>query len=162
MSLVFNVEEVLEIAVQIEKKGAAFYRRAADLVEDEIMAKMLQSLAVMEDGHEIGFENMRANPDILSQLIGDPDGDVALYLRAIASGLVFPEDESPADSLGEAVSMEEIFRTALEMEQSSIAFYQAIYDAMPENLGKAKVAEIIKEERRHVVLLTCELETLTE
>ncbi|MCP4602979.1 MAG: ferritin family protein [Proteobacteria bacterium] len=162
MSSVFNAEEVLEIAVQIERAGAVFYRRAATLVDDPISKEMLEGLAAMEDGHEIGFENMRADPDTLSILIGDPEGEAALYLRAFASGRVFPKDDNPASELGPNVTMEEILKKAINMELTSIAFYQGIKNAMPPELGEAKVDEIIQEEMRHVTTLTDKLESVTK
>jgi rubrerythrin len=154
MSAVFNAEEVLEIAVQIEKIGAAFYRRAAEIVKDPAEKKMLEDLAVMEDGHEIGFENMRADPDILSLLIGDPEGEAALYLRAFASGNVFPRDVNSAFDLGDNVTIEVILTKAIKMELESIAFYQGIKDAMSKELGREKVEAIIREERQHVTILS--------
>ncbi len=160
MSPAFNAEEVLEIAVQIEKIGAAFYRRAAEIVDDPAGKIMLEELAVMEDGHEIGFENMRANPDILSMLIGDPEGEAALYLRAFASGNVFPADADPAFELDDTVTVEVILSKAIRMELESIAFYQGIKDAMSKELGRDKVEAIIREERRHVIMLTEELALL--
>ncbi len=162
MSSVFNAEEVLEIAVHIEKMGAAFYRRAAELVKDPTAKQMLDELAVMEDGHEIGFENMRGDPDILSILIGDPEGETALYLQAFAGGQVFPKDNNPAAELNRDVTVEEILKKAINMELSSIAFYQGILNAMPPELGQAKVGAIIEEEMRHVTTLTRKLTSITK
>ena len=34
MAYVFNADEILEMAIQIEQNGAAFYRKAADLQSD--------------------------------------------------------------------------------------------------------------------------------
>ncbi len=162
MSSVFNAEEVLEIAVQIERMGAAFYRRAAELVTDPVAKQILGALAAMEDDHEITFENMRADPDTLSLLIGDPDGESALYLRAFADGQVFSKDDNPAAELNQNVTIEEVLKKAINMELSSIAFYQGILNMMPADLGQAKVGAIIEEEMHHVTTLTRKLTSITK
>ena len=160
MSSIFNTEEVLEIAVQIEKNGAAFYRRAAEIVEDLDAKKLFEELAVMEDAHEMFYEKMRADPDILAMLIGEPEGEAVLYLRAFANGNVFPKNANPASEIDNTITVEEILRKAIGMELKSIAFYQAIKDATPADLGKNKVESIIGEERRHVVKLTEKLSSV--
>ena len=48
MSDLFNAEEVLEIACQIERNGAGYYRQAAERVSDPAARQMLLDLAAME------------------------------------------------------------------------------------------------------------------
>jgi rubrerythrin len=160
MNPVINAEEVLEIAVQIERTGAAFYRRAAKFLNDPETIKLVEELAVMEEGHEIEYENMRADPDTLSALLGDPYGDAAIYLRAMASGRVFPKDADPLADLGADVTPEKIFRKAIILELTSIAFYQGLKDAVVNEIDKRKVDKIIREERGHVTMLSEKLASL--
>ena len=160
MSHAFNAEEVLEIAVQIEKNGAAFYRRAAEILEDPAAKNMLEELAVMEDGHEITFENMRGDPDLLSQLLGDPDGPVTSYLKALAGGHIFNKSENPAAVLKKGVSVKEVLKKALQLEMTSIAYYHGIHEKMPRELGKHKIGDIIHEEMDHVAMITKMLSAL--
>ena len=47
MAYVFNADEILEMAIQIEENGAAFYRKAAELQEDASDQDFLQRLAVI-------------------------------------------------------------------------------------------------------------------
>jgi hypothetical protein len=42
MSFEFNADEILEMAEQIERNGARFYRKAAELVKDAAVSKLLQ------------------------------------------------------------------------------------------------------------------------
>lgn len=160
MNTVFNAEEVLEIAVQIEQRGAAFYRRAAELVDVPAVKEMLEDLAAMEENHEVGFETMRAAPEILTMLLGDPEGEVVRYLSAFADGTVFPPDEDPAALLDHTESVAAILSKAITMELKSIAFYQGIADVMSTPIGREKVESIIREERRHVAMLSAKRATL--
>jgi len=57
MAYVFNADEILEMAIQIEENGAAFYRKAAELQKDASDQDFLQRLAVMEDSHKETFSD---------------------------------------------------------------------------------------------------------
>jgi len=43
MAYVFNINEILEMAQQIEKNGAAFYRKAAKGISDSKNSELLKS-----------------------------------------------------------------------------------------------------------------------
>ncbi len=159
MSRVFNAEEILEVAVQLEQTGAAYYRQAAKFANDDDARRFLEELAEMEDGHELLFEKMRGDPDVLATLLGDPDGEIALYLRAFSEGHVFPK-EGTEPKIGPDTDLDDVLSHAITMELRSIAFYQGIKDAVPEELGQEKVNSIIAEERRHVTMLSRQLAAL--
>ncbi len=153
MNLELNSEEILEIACQIEREGAAFYRRAIDAVNDETVKKLLRELASLEEEHEISFESLRADPDILAAFLGDPESENCQYLRALARGHLFSGAENPADILRGDVDVVTVLKTAIGLEVASIAFYQGIRELLSDELNKSKLSAIIKEERRHVIIL---------
>ncbi|HRD19019.1 MAG TPA: ferritin family protein, partial [Candidatus Marinimicrobia bacterium] len=55
----FNIDEVFEIAEQIEVNGSRFYRHAAELSQFAEHKNMLLKLAEMEDQHQKTFAGMR-------------------------------------------------------------------------------------------------------
>jgi rubrerythrin len=61
MAIVFNADEIFEMAIRIENNGAAFYRKAAGLQSDTKNHKFLESLAKMEDHGDgpHGLDNLR-------------------------------------------------------------------------------------------------------
>ena len=81
----------------------------------------------------------------------DPEGEAALYLRALADTRVFFEKEI------ETVSMRGILKSAIEAEKDSIVFYLGMKEAVPDELGKSRLDGIIKEEMGHIRLLAKEL-----
>lgn len=161
MSDIFNIDEIFEIAEQIERNGAKFYRKAARSF-DEDAKDMLIGLAEMEDRHEKVFSKMRQDFAVEKGLAKsfDPDGEAALYLRAIADGYVFKFDEDPSEKLKGSESMEDILKIAIGLENDSIAFYTGIREAVPEKLGKGKIGQIITEEMGHVTMLKEKLVSL--
>ena len=154
MSPAFNAEEILEVAVHIEQTGAAYYRRAASFQKNPAAKRMLEELADMEDGHELLFENLRADPETLSELLGDPDGEIAQYLQAFADGKVFPKESAEVTAIGPDTDLDDVLSHAITMELKSIAFYQGFKDAMGKDNRRDKLSTIIAEERHHVTALS--------
>jgi len=153
MSIDFNADEVFEIAEQIERNGARFYRKAAEIVTNSDEKKFLINLAKMEDDHEKIFKSMRAELTQDEKVITtfDPEGDAERYLRALADTRIFYEKDIKITSL------EEIFKSALTAEKDSIVFYLGMKEVVPKHLGKDKLDEIIKEEMSHIRLISDKL-----
>jgi len=146
MTYEFNVDEVFEMAEQLERNGAKFYRTAAESVSDPEEKKLLTELAVMEDEHEKTFAALRktlAESDKQSTVF-DPMDESALYLRALADTKVFFKKELDMSSL------KSVLKGAILAEKDSIVFYLGMKDVVPEGLGKDKIDAIIKEEMGHI------------
>ncbi len=154
MNLELNAEEIVEVACQIERDGAAFYRRAAGLVNNDDAKKLLEDLAVLEEEHEVSFENLRADPEFLSELLGDPEGNTCKYLQALTDGVIFSGAKNAADRLKGEVDISQIIKTAMELEIASIVFYQGIRELITTESRGGKLDAIIAEERRHVIILS--------
>lgn len=155
MAEVFNIDETFEIAEQIERNGARFYRKAAEIFEASRAKSLLMDLASMEDRHEKLFKEMRQELKKKGTAQDGPiDEEPARYLRAIAGGYVFPINADPSDKLTGKEALSDIIDYAIEIEKDSIVFYLGIREAMPEELGKFDISKIIKEELRHITILT--------
>jgi len=155
MAVTFNADEIFEMAEQIERNGAAFYREAADKSADEKMKDMLLSLASMEDTHLEIFKEMRQQlgPREKEQLTYDPDNQAMLYLQVIADGHGFEGKKSPTDKLTGNESKREILEIAVEAEKNSVVFYTGLKELISVNAGRDKVENIIREELGHLALL---------
>ncbi|MFP4040794.1 MAG: ferritin family protein [Desulfosudaceae bacterium] len=156
MGFDFNIDEILAIAEEIERNGAAFYRTAAEGAPDEATRNTLNELARMEDQHEQTFISLRAELSVDDKKPGafDPEDETAKYLKALADRRVFH------DKAVDLSSLEEVLQEAIQTEEDSIAFYVGMRDLVPPRLGKDKISNIIKEEMGHLVLLTDKLEAL--
>ena len=162
MSFEFNADEILEMAEHIERNGARFYRKAAELLKDAAVSKLLQDLAVWEDGHERVFATMRA--DLADQerepRVFDPEHETSMYLRAMADGHVFDARIDPADTLTGRESAEDILRMAIGQEKDSIVFYTGLKEMISQTAGKERIEAIIKEEMGHIGFLIREIAAL--
>ena len=75
MGIVFNAEEILEIAEQIERNGQNFYKKAAENTSDEKHKELLNSLYEMEIEHEKTFAEMKAGLEPKERESRDMDPD---------------------------------------------------------------------------------------
>ena len=158
MGIDFNADEVFEIAEQIERNGAKFYRNVAEKVTDNDKKQLLTNLAVMEDEHEQTFRDLRSklSLDEKIQSTFDPEGDSERYLKALADTRVFYEKDI------DTTSYKEILKSAITAEKDSIVFYLGMKEVVPAHLGKQKLDDIIKEEMGHISLLSKELMSLSK
>ena len=160
MAMPFNADEVFEMAEQIERNGATFYRAAAEKFPD--IAPVLLDLARMEDDHEKTFAAMRAElaGEELEAPVYDPDGEVQMYLRVMADGHVFDLTADPVEQLADQQTPEDVLKMAMGAERDSIAFYVGLKESVPRRAGKDKVEAIIKEEMGHIAILSEKLQAL--
>ncbi len=153
MSYDFNADDIFEMAQQLERNGAIFYRAAAGKVQDESSRDFLLKLAAMEDDHEKTFAKMQEELKAGEKkpTIFDPDAESLHYLQALADTRVFFEKNIDTSS------MEAILKDAITAEKDSIVFYLGMRDMVPEKLGRGRLDDVIKEEMEHIRLLSREL-----
>lgn len=161
MNISFIADEIYEMAEQIERNGAKFYRTAAASADRENRDLLLR-LAEMEDDHEKTFAEMRVKiPDTeKNSITADPDDPSALYLQSMADGKVFAAD--PSGELTGDESMEQILNIAISLEKDSIVFYQSMMNLISKQIDKDWLKAIINQEIGHILDLTKQLETIAK
>lgn len=142
----FNVDEVFEMAEQLERNGSEFYRAAAVSVSGPEEKQLLNDLAKMEDDHEKTFAALRKtlSADDKQSTVFDPADESGQYLKSLADTQVFFKKEMDTSSL------KAILKSAILAEKDSIVFYLGMKDAVPGEMGKDKIEAIIKEEMGHI------------
>lgn len=157
-SLVYNANDVFEIAKRIEHNGAAFYRAAAEVMADIQARELMNSLADMEVQHEAVFTSMQQglSGTELEETLYDPHDQAYAFLKGMADKYVFNPNEEPGAAVKPGAAAVPILDEALEREHDSIVFYEAIKIMVPEKYGRPRIDEIIQQEMGHVMLLTKE------
>ena len=160
MGMPFNADEIFEMAKEIERNGAKFYRVAATKFKD--FSSVFNDLAEMEDQHLKTFTSMQAQLDSSEQEspVFDPDDQVQMYLRVMADGHIFDTRSDPVKLLTNLKTPADVLKMAVGLEKDSIAFYVGLREAVPHYAGKEKVEAIIKEEFNHIVILGQKLREL--
>lgn len=151
----FNLDEVFQIAEQIERNGASFYRTAARHFPEKTLSQLLSELADMEVQHEKVFKAMHAQlnyPHPLS--LFDVNDETSAYLNAFASDYVFDLNTDPTILIKPETSPEELLKIAIGLEKDSIVFYYGLMSVLINQADKSQVDAIIKQEFSHIAQLT--------
>ena len=149
----YAVEEVFEMAMQLERNGEAYYTAAAKHTNHDTSKKLLLEMAKWERRHEEFFKQMAADipePD-QTEMVGHA-GEAAAYLQSMVAGKVFQLHDQAMQRLTGQATLAMIFDLAIGMEKEAILFYLGIREMLTK--GKDKIDEIIREEMRHICILT--------
>ncbi|MBN2136471.1 MAG: ferritin family protein [Sedimentisphaerales bacterium] len=151
----FNAIEVFEIAEQIERNGATFYRRAAELFETGAVSKVFANLAAWEVKHEEILSGMRRD-------LGEEGAELATFdpekspldAKAMAGLAAFGVNRDPAAELRGSESRAEVLKMALQKEKDTVVFYTGLKGFVCSGAVEEKIDDIIKEELRHIRIIS--------
>lgn len=151
MSVLFSGRDMLEIAVNIERNGEAFYQVAARSARRDSARTLFSYLASEETKHRATFQSL------LDSLPAEPlpetySGEYALYVKALADNRVFT-DEKGARALAAASNELQVIDLALGVERDSLLLYWEMRGLL-RRTDSPVVDRIMDEERAHVRKLT--------
>lgn len=147
-SRLFRAAEILDMAVQIEQQGIAFYTACREAIDAVEMADLFGDLIGQEEVHAALFARMKE--DLADVRL--PEGFAGEYERTAASFVrdrVFDSPEAAADRARRLESAVEAVDWAMEFEQKSIDFYTWIKERVRGSEGTA-IDRIIREEQHHI------------
>ena len=159
MDTKFNVFEILQIAEQVEHKGAKFYLKAAELFADPRLRDVLYRLAAWKARHEKLWARMRKRFSEKTGEFGtfDPD-DYVLSNPQVMSGLTaFGMRPDGADPLTGKEDRRQILKVAIRRANEVVIFYEGLKDFAREPTSKDAIDRIIREENRQIHFLQDEL-----
>ncbi|MDZ7814857.1 MAG: ferritin family protein [Planctomycetota bacterium] len=160
MTTAFNTTEIFEMAEQIERNGARFYRKAAQEVTGLRARGLFEKLAKMEDEHESLFSEMKRKAgDSSLSFDQDTSNEALLYLQALADDRIFEDD--PTTMLENQYDIAAVLQKAISLERDSIAFYTGMQQLALDEPTRRNLVGIIREEMSHVTYLSNLLSSLT-
>jgi rubrerythrin len=148
MGVFFTGSELLNIAISIEKNGAAFYGSLVELAGDGEAREMYRQLAAKEREHMDIFQKMLASvadyqpPETFTE-------EYDAYLKALVDSAVFTNDQVARETAQKAGSDMEAIQIGLRAEKDSIIFYYEMREVVRKQEREA-VDRIIEEEKSHV------------
>jgi rubrerythrin len=151
---VFSVNEVIEMAVQIEKNGYAFYHEASKRKDlSDSAREFIEYLRDQELNHEKIFVNLRDDADM--DVLGlSQDWDlVAEYMKTIVEGRIFNNENAAIQLATKAKDIHEIVENAITFEKDTLLYFHAIADNITNPKTKVVLRSIINEEVTHVLKL---------
>ena len=158
---IFSDLEGIRIAIEMERRGELFYRRAARVSRSEETVALLNALARDEQYHRAEFERLyRAESDGgLSDAAYDDETNA--YLSAIAAEVVFPEGLMGLKDAG-FEDPTAVLLSAIASEKDSILFYSELQNRTSDPHARDVFIEIARQERGHLFRLQRQLELISK
>jgi rubrerythrin len=160
METKFNVFEILQIAEKIEHNGAKFYLRTAEVFDDPDVRDTCYKLATWKARHEKILAQRRKRFSEKTGEFGtfDPDNYVLSNPHVMAGLAVFATKPVSLKGLHERQDKGEIFRDAIRRAKEAVVFYRGLKEFSRDPASEETIDTIIKEENRHIRLLTEQLD----
>ncbi len=149
MAGIFKANEVVKAAVEIEKKGEAFYRRLAEGEKNKDIREGFEHLAGEEVKHREIFQSILDRLGPIELPPWSQEDEYNEYLIAlIDSNFLFAVDWSEG-LLSRISNKTEGIMLAMTFEKESILFFTEMKGLVPEG-EKSIVKQCIDEEREHL------------
>lgn len=146
MASFVNAGDVVASAVEIEKRGHAFYEQAAAQADGPDLKEFFEFMSGEEERHEKIFKAML---DRLGGLELPTGADSTEYLEYVQASL----DSHMLFTGSVPEKIRDPFPLALQLEKDTIFYFTAMLDLVPD-AEKHYVRQCIDEEKKHILLLS--------
>lgn len=151
---VYSINEIIEMAVQIERNGYAFYNEASKRKDlDDKSCEFISWLRDQELEHEKSFLALRDDAELKSLELSQDWELVALYLKTIVEGRIFNSEDSAIRRAIEAKNLAEIIDYAISFEKDTLLYFQTISNNISYPKAIDVLHKIINEEISHIIIL---------
>ena len=141
--------EVLQMAVEIEKKGKTFYDSVVNAVKDNKTKEIFQFLADEEVRHEKVFRAMLEEVETDSDRSPYDDTEMTLYFRSLIDRKIFPSGEEGEAMKKEIGEPQVAIKIAIGLEKDAILFFSELL-RVTQDKEHPVINRIIDEERDHI------------
>lgn len=150
----YSINEIIEMAVQIERNGYAYYQEATKRRDlDDQSREFLAFLRDQELNHEKVFLNLRDDEDMQNLELSPEWEMVASYLKTIVEGRIFNDTDSAIRKAAEAKDIFGVLDGAIAFEKDTLLYFHAISDSIQNPKALIVLRRIINEEISHVLKL---------
>ena len=157
MSDIKNIKDAIKTAIQMEKDGYAFYKRASSQTTSEMGKDIFESLAKDEQLHLEVFQKL------FKDKIGKSEWDnLVNSSKKYADINIFPKDLEKIEGANPDTNELDAIRIAMNSEKEAIDYYNGIKDKINDAEVRKIINEIIEQEKNHYSILQEEFEHLTK
>jgi len=156
MAVLFDIREMLMMAVKEEQTGYDYYRFLSQNAKQDRVKKLAEKFAGVEKHHEKLFKDL-LNSLADFQPTQSYEGEYQAYLFALMEGRMFPE-ENRAELMIETAKKDDLsaINIALMFERSTLFLFREIENYIPSKKPQIQeiINRIINEEKGHLVDLS--------
>lgn len=151
-----SVKDALETAIQMEKDGYNFYKKAAAQTSSDMGKSIFESIAKDEMMHLEVFQKIFEEK--ISKTEWDKLVDSSKKYQEIP---IFPKDLKEISGANPDENELDALRIAMDSEKDAIDYYTEIWENSNDDEVKKIVDEIIEQEKNHYFLLEQEFNHLS-
>jgi rubrerythrin len=148
VSISFYGNELINIAIGIERRGIAFYDVLARSTQNIKAREIFQYLVGMERDHIRIFQSMLDEADKY-EVPEAYAGEYAAYLQALVDSAVFTDDTVTSELATQSENDIAAIELGISAEKDSILFYYEMREIVPKS-ARATIDKIIAEEKLHL------------
>jgi rubrerythrin len=142
----FTLNDICNIAIQIERNGERIYRAAGKSTDDPQMAQAFNWMADEEKRHAQWFESL-----YLPSPVAPGNEEIESMGRSLLQEMVKDQTFSLENVRIQAVAdLAGLFELSMEFEQDTILFYEALRAFIDEADTVEQLNRVISEEHDHV------------
>jgi len=139
---------ILELAIQMEHKGLAFYQACARASLGPLTVLVFEHLIAAEQTHARIFAEMKRR--LPPKAVPESDsGEVRRYIEKLIGERISPETERALNTVAEIADPIEAVEIAVEFEKKSILLYSALNQIIGPS-EKQILEKVIAEEHSHI------------
>ncbi len=151
----FTIDDIREIAIQIERNGEKAYRQAAAGAVRPEIAELFTTMADEEQRHAEWFASIRSDKTLSAEQ-RELERMGRKLLQEMVAEQTFSLDRRELAQVDRPAQMLEQSRT---FEEDTVLFYEFLSSVIDEQPVREQLAAIIDEERRHSEQLAALLAT---
>ena len=152
MTISLSASEIVKTAIEIEKRGIAYYDVMATSTWHEVARDIFKHIAKMEQNHRDTFEKMLSQVET-QDTERQPDKEETAYIQSLADSAVFTNELAASELATHLDSVVEAMDIAITAEKESILFYYELLDVTSQAVAPA-VRRILNEEKMHLTPLS--------
>jgi rubrerythrin len=143
-----NIKDAIKTAIQMEKDGYSFYKKAAAQTNSDMGKTIFEGLAADEQMHLGVFEKM------FEETVSNAEWkDLVLSSKKYAKIPIFPKDLKEIEGDTPNSSELDALRIAMDSEKEAIEYYTKIKENLNDSEVIKIIDEIIEQEKNHYSIL---------
>lgn len=145
----FTMDDLLEIAVKMEKNGEAVYINSVEKLADPELVKMVEWMAEEEASHAKWFTRLKSSLDLEID-----EADLKAMVPQVLQGMMGEKTLSLENvNFSSISSIDELLETFIGFEQDTIDFYEVLEIFIEDPAVLKGLKQIIQEEKNHIKTL---------
>ena len=145
----FQAADIVELAMQVEQSGEAFYRAVAAKVASQEARELFEYLAGQEVIHYQVFQKLSQSVSE-SPFMTDEEWDLYLdYLNGTVQSAFFEGTDKALALAGTVTDSQTAIQMAIGFEKETLLFFYDLRERIPDK-DRPVVEKIIAEEKRHI------------